>query len=289
MPRDKKTIAGRQAIIDEKRAAWQQRDAPRFELAKGVAPPAAVELRRDQGFALHAPGAFPLADEVVASANRLLDDLGHDELLARRTKGSFLTQDLLPDDLSLDSSYLRFALDDSLVAALTAYFRMVPILRTVDLWYSFHAEKEPSSSQRWHLDSDDVTQVKVWIHCSDVGPASGPLTVIDAATSEELTRVLDYDFREGHRVDDDRIDELAGAAITPLEGPAGTVHLVDTSRCFHMGSRVARGGIPRRIFVAQYLTPYSFRFRPNHLEKAPFRHLAGEGSSELERLLLGAA
>jgi len=45
-------------------------------------------------------------------------------------------------------------------------------------------------------------QMKVWIHCNDIGPASGPLTAIDAAISEELGRTIDYDMGDGwiHRI-----------------------------------------------------------------------------------------
>ena len=73
-----------------------------------------------------------------------------------------------------------------------------------------------------------------------------------------------------------------------LSGPAGTVDFVDTSRCFHFGSRVDADGRPRRIAVFQYLTPYSFKFA-DHRNQAGFRHLATAGSTPLERLVLGAA
>jgi hypothetical protein len=111
--------------------------------------------------------------------------------------------------------------------------------------------------------------------------------VLDAASSDDFAERIDYDFGKGHRVADEFVDELAGSAVTALEGPAGTVHFVDTSRCFHFGSRVDQGGTPRRVFVAQYLTPYAFRFRPDHLQRAPYSALARDGSSELERLVLG--
>lgn len=286
---DKKTLSGRLAIVEERRAAWRERDAARFELSEALAGTEETTVPSDRGFLLHQPGVFPLADEVVAAATELLDGIGHDELVSRATKGAYLTQGLLPENLPPDSPYLRFVLDETVVAPVAEYLGMVPVLHAIDLWYSFHRADAPVRSQRWHLDSGDTTQIKVWIHCSDVGLDSGPLTVIDAATSDNIAHEIAYDFGDGHRVEDERVEELAGAAVTSLEGPAGTVHFVDTSRCFHMGSRVAATGTPRRVFVAQYLTPYAFRFRPSHLEKAPYRTLVHSGSSELERLLLGAA
>ncbi len=286
---DKKTLPGRLAIVEQARETWRERDARRYELAEEFLPSAETAIPAERGFVLHSPGTFALATAVVSAANELIDGLGHDELVARSTKGSYLTQGLLPEELALDSPFMRFVLDEAVVAPVAEYLGMVPVLHAVDLWYSFHRADAPVRSQRWHLDSGDTTQVKVWIHCSDVNQAAGPLTVIDAASSHELVERLGYDFGEGHRVADEQIEELAGPAVTRLEGPAGTTHFVDTSRCFHMGSRVDRGGTPRRIFVAQYLTPYAFRFRPDHLHKAPYRSLADQNAHEIERLLLGAA
>jgi hypothetical protein len=284
----KTTLAGRQAIVEEKRASRRERDAPRYVLAERIAARAAATIPPEDGYLVLPPGTLPAADEVAAAANDLLDGIGHEELVARSTKGSYLTQGLLPEDLPLDSPYMRFALDEAVLSPVARYLGMVPVLHSVDVWYSFHRGGIPVRSQRWHLDSGDTTQVKVWIHCSDVGPESGPLTVVDAATSRELAERIGYDFGEGHRVLDEQVEEL-GPKVTPLVGPAGTVNFVDTSRCLHMGSRVGDGATPRRVFVAQYLTPYAFRFGPDHLAKAPYRRLGARATRVLDRLLLGAA
>jgi hypothetical protein len=282
------TLSARRARVAEKREAWRERDAPRYRLAGELAEDAGLTIAPEAGFVVLPPGEIDGADDVVAAANDLIEQIGHDELMSRNTKDGFMAKEFLPpESFRLDSPYMRFALSPELIGPISAYLGLVPVLNSVDLWYSVHAAESPKSSQRWHLDSADTTQIKVWIHCSDVGPDSGPLTVLDAATSEDFAERIEYDFREGHRVPDEHVDELAGSAITALEGPAGTVHFVDTSRCFHFGSRVARGGIPRRVFVAQYLTPYAFRFKSSHLERAPFRELADESSSELQQLILG--
>jgi hypothetical protein len=285
-----KTLSARRAKAAERREASRERDAERYRLAEELGGSAGLSIARSDGFVLFPPGHVEGAGEVVSAANGAIDEIGHDGLVALSTKDSFMAQGFLPPTaLGLESPFMRFALSESIVAPVAAYLGIVPVLHLVDLWYSFHGADEPKSSQRWHLDSGDTTQVKVWIHCSDVGPESGPLTVIDASTSEELAERIDYDFGEGHRVDDKEVEDFAGAAITPLEGPAGTMHFVDTSRCFHMGSRVAEGGTPRRVFVAQYLTPYAFRFKGSHTERARYRDLAAGARDELERLVLGGA
>jgi hypothetical protein len=289
----KQSLPARAAYLARRRERVVERDARRFQLAEELRRSPPIEISTERGFVVVPPGAVSGAEDVVRAANEVIDGLGHDALVAiahrDKTKRYLAARLVDRNTADLDSVYLKFALSEHVLAPVCAYLGLVPVLYEFDVWYSMPQPDEPQASQLWHLDHDDEKQVKVWVHCSDVDEASGPLTVIDAATSDEVAERLGYDFGEGHRVADDQVEELAGPAVTRLEGAAGTVHFVDTSRCFHMGSRVAPGGTPRRVFVAQYLTPYAFRFRPDHLQKAPYRNLANEGSSELERLLLGAA
>src|SRR6185503_10305105 len=115
-----------------------------------------------------------------------------------KTKGGYLAQDLLdPQTTPFDSPYLRFALNETVVAPIAEYLGVLPVFNTFDIWYSAHAPNAPRSSQLWHLDIADMAQIKVWVHCSDIGERSGPLTVLDAAASNEVVDRLDYNFDEG--------------------------------------------------------------------------------------------
>jgi hypothetical protein len=170
------------------------------------------------------------------------------------------------------------------VGPIAAYLGVVPILTDVDVWYSAHHPKAPKSSQLWHLDHADTTQIKVWVHVDDIDQRSGPLTGLDATTSQAVAQATDYNFSDSYRLADDAVPTDDLVAFT---GPAGTVDFIDTSRCFHFGSRVAAGGRPRRVAMLQYLTPYAFKFS-DHRRQASFRHLASDPSTPLDRLVLGA-
>jgi hypothetical protein len=201
-----------------------------------------------------------------------------------------LTTKLLPrETLTLDSSFMSLALDERVLAPVAAYLRVVPVLHMVDIWHSRPVEGDPRSSQLFHLDNADVTQVKLFVHCTDVVDTSGPLTALDAVSSRRLAKKSGYRIGEG-RVSDERVTEILGDAAEPvrLTGPPGTAHFVDTSRCFHFGSRVELDSPPRTLAVFQYLTPYAFSFMHDHRDEAPFRDLATEELSELQRLGLGA-
>jgi hypothetical protein len=288
----KGTVKERRELVAARRRSARERDAARIRLSEELAGRARQSIPRERGFLLVPPGSLLRAGSVVEMTNEAIDSIGDERLMSGKTKGGFLARGFLPEDaLTLDSPYLRFALDENVVGPIAAYLDIVPILTEIDVWYSAHVPNSPKSSQLWHLDPADTTQIKVWVHCSDVGPESGPLTILDATTSDELADRIGYRFDEEHyRVGDDEIRDTVGEdRIVPLAGPKGTVGFVDTSMCFHFGSRVSVGALPRRMVLLHYLTPYGFDFVSDHREEAPLRGLATAGSSELERLVLGAA
>jgi hypothetical protein len=174
------------------------------------------------------------------------------------------------------------------VAAVAHYLGAVPLLTTIDVWAS-HASAALANSQLYHCDWADLSQVKVFVHASDVTPADGPLVVLGADTSARLRRSLGYRWGgDGYRVADETVAQRVGAGDRhTLCGPAGSAALVDTCRCFHYGSRVAPEG-SRAVCVLQYLLPSAFSLPRGFLARGPYRGLASQSSSEVERLVLGA-
>lgn len=281
------TVAQRNAFIDARRERASDRDAPRRAYAGG----GAVDIPRERGYAVAPPGTLDGVDAVVAAANGAIDAIGHDAIVSGRMKGGFMATKLLPDSaLSLDSPYFRLALDEGIVRAIAEYLGVVPILSAIDIWYSVAGpEATPRSSQMWHLDHADIAQVKIFVNLNDVTPEMGPLTIVDAAASERLASRPGYDFGKGNRVPDADVEREVGSdKLVSFDGPAGSAGFVDTSRCFHFGSRVQPGAPPRRVAMFQYLTPYAFDFPEDPAGHAPFSALATPAQTELERLVLGA-
>jgi hypothetical protein len=291
LPVKRTTIEQRREWIAERRESLRERDAQRLAMTETLAARDGTEIPRERGFLILPPGRVPPADAVVEAANELIESVGHDELVASYTKRkpAGLAREFLPKKQArrLDSPYMRFALDEDVLALVAGYLGICPILTGFDVWYSVHTEEELHSSQMWHLDGDDTTQVKVWVHLSDIGPDSGPTTIIDAASSAVVAERVGYDYNEHYRVPDEHITEIVSRdQMVSFTGPVGTVDFVDTSRCFHFGSRVQSGAAPRRLFTAQYVTPYAFDV-DDLLKDAPLRKLVSDSSSELERLVLG--
>jgi hypothetical protein len=277
----------RREYTEARRASTGSRDERRRRLARRARKHSNhLAIARDRGFLSLASGELNGVEPVVTDVRSLMDRLGPTPPSSGK---DHLTTNLLPQEsLSVASSFLRLALDDEIVAAVSAYLGVVPVLNTVDVWHSRPLGGDPRSSQLFHLDNADVSQIKLFVHCTDVVDASGPLSVLDAARSKRLAKKTGYRIGDG-RVSDERVVEILGDQAEPvrLTGPTGTAHLVDTSRCFHFGSRVQTNSPARTVAVFQYLTPYAFAFTRDHREEAPYRHLASEEMPERERLVLG--
>lgn len=169
-----------------------------------------------------------------------------------------------------------------------SYLGTIPILVYVDIWCS-RPTPQVANSQLYHCDWEAERQLKVFVHCSDVSEASGPLTVIPADKSKQLRDEIHYTYG-GSRAElaDETVAEVVGLDDeVSFTGPPGTVVAVDTSRCFHYGSRVKEAGNWRVVTVIQYLAPTAFKLPLRATRGAPFRHLEDHGLSELQRLVLG--
>ena len=239
----------------------------------------------ERGFVVHGPDRFPEAREIVEAAQQQLGRLGAD---ATRERGKpFMMPILDQAALTRESPLVRLALRDDVLHAVAQYLRVAPILSSIDVYYSRSADRELISSQLLHCDGDDTRQIKVFVLCTRVDEASGPLMIMDAGRSEALRRKLGYEYR--NRVTDEQArDALGELELEAVEGDPGTTCFIDTSRCFHYGSRIDSHDDVRLVAIIQYLTPYSFMFPRDYRRSAPYRRLAVNGTSRLERLVLGA-
>jgi hypothetical protein len=263
-----RTLRVRRSLADEQAAGTRLRIAPEL------------------GFLVVPEGGLSGVDDVVQATQGLIAS-APPEKREWAGKQHLRTDNLDMRRIDLDSPWLRFALQRDVLSAVIAYLGVVPLLRYIDVWYSCHSASL-GDSQFFHCDWGDLSQVKVYVHASNVGRTSGPLVVVGADKSREIREDLHYNYVTRGWVQDDEMDRHLGKEdVHELTGPSGTVDFVDTSRCFHYGSRVARDAPPRVIAVFQFFTPSAFKVPLDHRAASPFRHLAACDLSRLERLVLG--
>jgi hypothetical protein len=247
----------------------------RRAFAKRLAERPEVSTLRHAGYSAIAPDGA-LLDELKAAASRLREEVGEEH--RRRNKGylkAFIAQDLDAGAIDNTSVYVRYALQPAVVDVVAKYFGEAPYLSYVALDLSEYAGEELATSQLWHQDHDDTKVVKLFTYLTDVPDLEhGPFTFVEPEASKAIRGSVST-----HLKDEAVTSRVPATAFTRMTGDTGSTFLVDTGRCYHMGSRIAPGR-QRLMYTACYITwpPIYPDFR-NHIA------IAGE-LSEREKLLL---
>jgi hypothetical protein len=273
-----------------RRAYWKtiaflrRRDIGQRVAALKLLPDPGVEIPQNVGFSRCTLGDLGASYTVLAEVLRIVSEQGD---MPAGPKPYLV--DMAVGELSRCSELLRFALNPMVLSPVANYLGMVPRLVSVTILESrAQSGASPSGSQLFHCDYEDVRQVKVFVSCSETGSENGPLRAISARESQRIKGAVRYKYGDRQfRVRDSVIAGLLpGDEITEFTGPAGSVTFIDTSSCFHCGSRVKPGAAGRLVVQFQYLTPAAFE-----LFIAPgLRHPGvsrSRGPHPLERLVLG--
>jgi hypothetical protein len=262
--------------------------AARRRLAEQSIAEGAFEIPRDTGFIVCPPDTFAGTAELIAHARQLVAEVDPENQPGKKAQLKMYMVDI--SKLTLDSPYLRFALRPDILAAVSKYLGIVPVLSDIDVWYSHYKDPTPTSSQLYHCDPEDVAQVKVFLYADEVTPQNGPLVLVDAKTSEDVRNKLGYTFDPDNRkvTDEAFLEAMGERQEFPVIGPAGTCVFADTCRCFHYGSRVKEAALPRILVHFKYLRPSAFVYPLNFRRKAPFRKMASPELSTMQRMVLGA-
>ncbi len=176
---------------------------------------------------------------------------------------------------------MSFALNRELLAILADYYGMLPELSHVALFYSGFStpfvpgETKPVGTQRFHWDNHDRRHVKVFCYLEDVTERDGPLTLLPAAKAYEFRQRTGRGLRTRPVKDDaEMFEHFSPKDLVPIVGPAGTVAIVDTTRCLHAGSRCLDGGARKTLVIhyalfSQYSTTRTLDFQDLNVATSP--------------------
>lgn len=272
------------------------RSLKRRRLAKAVNSARGLNMSA-QGFCTVEPDALGQIPEVIERSGTCSRTMDVSAAKETSTKQHLLYPPLPAEEHNLASPFFKLALDETLIGAISRYLGCVPVLFRVSFMYSRYVPGARfESSQLYHCDWDAVSQVKVFLHISDVDERSGPLVLVDAEESARLRYKLRYVYRSvgsrgteygGPRLSDEEVEaDTDKRFIHSITGGPGTLVLADTSRCLHYGSRLREGQPPRIILILWYLKPSAFRFPLWSRKGFPYRNMAGD-ATELQGLVLG--
>jgi SAM-dependent methyltransferase len=277
---------------------WRERFA---ELAAGNGGLSnGSRVRLEDGFAIDESGTLPHLEEVLRAGDEVIVERAGKAPVDDRYR-AFFRHMIDVDDLDRWPQFLDFVTSSDLIATVSAYLGFIPALsktlptgvRVVESGKHLDslAHLPPRDSQVFHIDPYDHPMIYVIVLLRDCTPEMGPFIFLPASVSERAAKRLDYWSRgRPYRLSDEEIY----SAVDPSERieltyPRGTVLFIDTSRCFHYGSRNADEprfqvmyGLTspcRSDFSETYMSLFDYKIRPGD---SPLRRLV------LDRRILGA-
>jgi hypothetical protein len=189
-----------------------------------------------------------------------------------------LDEEMQDGKLSADNIFVRYALQPAVTNIVASALGEVPWLDYVMLSYSRHTGQDLASSQLWHRDHDDVRVIKFYTYLTDVvEDGDGPFTFLPRQSTDRFG----FPLLSSHFPDERVFDKVSRTEVKVMKAPRLASFMVDTSKCLHMGSRIAPGH-GRLMYTATFVAfPRIFPGGRNR----PF--LPTANTSDLQKLILG--
>ncbi|HZS55556.1 MAG TPA: hypothetical protein VFA65_14240 [Bryobacteraceae bacterium] len=210
-----------------------------------------------RGFGWIPKGTMGAVGPAVAYAQRVLEERRH--IQRPRKEGKQAVEDYLihlfvPTRYEEAPPLFDLALSNEVLQIATEYLGELPVLLRVQLLWS-PVNSRLKGSQLYHRDGRHWFQqrVKFIFAANDIDESSGPFTFLPADLSEQVSKRYDS-FRMLDRVkDEDMYRYVSPSDELQFVGPAGSGLVLDTSRCFHFGSRTR--GKERLLIMFQFWSP----------------------------------
>lgn len=244
------------------------------------------------GYAIDTSGTLPGLDRLLDQAGQIVRQRGgrtHSDVQQPYFRNLFFYQDVYDYPALLD-----FTLSADVLATVSHYLGTVPILsktRPPGIRFMESNQKlDPNppgrytASQLYHLDLHDSPLVYVIVLIEDVTFECGPWTFLPRSVSDRATAALGYRRRgRAYRVSDEQMyGVIDPAEAVEFSYPKGTVLFIDSSRCFHYGSRDS----VRPRFQMMYAFTSVARTDLSMTFMRPFPYPLKEGDSRLRRMVL---
>lgn len=188
--------------------------------------------------------------------DRLIISLKKIKLDKSNAKKKFLISNQICSSDKVFKLIRKLILNDNFFVPLVNYFEHVPVLNMMALWHSPNKEYEKGRSQDFHLDCEDTKQIKVFIALDKITLKSGPMNIIMANESERIINYFNRNslgYVNSKKISDSEIfKHINKSKVKTLVADRGDILMVDTSRCYHYGSRP--GTVPRNLLFLQFLS-----------------------------------
>jgi hypothetical protein len=204
-----------------------------------------IELK--DGWALDTSKSLPHLDRVLEDADKIIAERSGERRKAASYRSYF--QDLFqPGDLEKYPSFVNFATSSDVLAVVSDYLQCVPALSTTlpagfrliesNAAYDDQPDR-PHDSQLYHIDYYSLPNLYVLVLIGDTTIEHGPWTFLPRSISQNARAALKYwEPKRGYRVTDEDVYSVVDRKhAIEFCYPRGTVLFIESSGCFHFGSR----------------------------------------------------
>ncbi len=276
--------------------AWRRRlyreELDRLLAENGPLTVPPVEMK--DGWAIDDSMSLPHLDRILEASDRIMSERAG---IRRTPEGAYRSyfQDVWkPDTDPLEyPEFLDFATSSDLISTVSHYLESIPALSTtlpsgirlVESNESFDDQPDtPKDSQLYHIDYYSLPNVYVLVLLRDTTREHGPWTFLPRSVSQRIREEIGYwEHGRGYRVSDEEIySRVSPDEAIEFTGPRGRVLFIESSGCFHYGSR--NSVKPRFQLMLGYTGAYRTDFSETFM--APKVYPIREQDSLLRRLVL---
>ncbi len=218
-----------------------------------------IKIADEDGFLVADMSKNNLVRDALKHVKSIADSVDWEEK-QKTSKKAFLIHHKLDLFESENEVLLKLATSAEIIKPISEYLGTFPILSSAAIWYSPNEKDQSKGSQLYHLDGEDLRQVKCFIPIDEITKESGPLTILPANVSDGIYQRLrdagSIKRRNTKLVDDVIYDSVYQEKdAIKVTGKPGTVAFVDTCRCYHYGSREAQK--PRLLLHLHFYSAFS--------------------------------
>lgn len=150
-------------------------------------PATEIKIDRDKGYLILDHKDFPEIGPMVKYAQDLFYR-EKERILGGDHRKKFLIQRWLGAEENHELIW-KFATNKKLLSLMSDYLGYVPLLGSSSLMYSPNVDMEAGRSQMYHMDGEDIRQLKIFVYLNDVDEATGPLTFLPAKISKKYFKL----------------------------------------------------------------------------------------------------
>ena len=228
-----------------RRGLYQTQLATLLEENGGLSRPP-IEMK--DGWALDTSMSLPHLDRVLEDSDKIIAERCGERRSAKDAYRSYFQNLWTTEDVERYPSFLDFATSSDVLSVVSHYLQSIPALSTtlppgirlVESNAAFDDQPDnPRDSQLYHIDYYSLPNVYILVLLRDTTPEHGPWTFFPRGISQTARRALNYWSRQrGYRVSDEDIYSVVDRKeAIQFCYPRGTVLFIESSGCFHYGSR----------------------------------------------------